>query len=219
MNDKPENAEQLPTSVVTLSERTGPSSRSSETSFSPRATGFDLNALRFTRNVGEGFAVKRHITRVPVRKPTKGDFFRTHPDPGWRFQTMILERKDEGETYLLAPGAWDILPELQRPAMLCTAIDRRGNPFLIPIPLPGEDGRRNQWHDSLAAVVALSEKKWVRSVANMSIGGYDAHVAIGQLPEPEWPALRFEQLMEIAFRGRIVESEEHPLIRQLLGEI
>lgn len=213
MINKPKNAEQFSTSECKT-----PSSPSG-TSFSPKATGFDLNALRFSRNVGEGFAVKRQITRVPVRKPTKAEFFRTHSEPDWKFQTMILERKEESETYLLAPDAWDILPELQRPATLCAAIDRRGNPFLIPIPLPGEDGRRNQWHDSLEAVVALSEKQWVRSVANMSIGGYDAHVAIGQLPEPEWPDMTFEQLMEIAFRGRIVESEEHPLIRQLLGEI
>ncbi len=218
MIDKPKDVEQLSTSTFTISECTSPLS-SSQTSFSPRPTGFDLNSLRFTRNLGDGFVVKRHITRVPVCKPKKGDFFRTHPDLDFRFQSMILELKELGETYLLAPGAWDILPELQRPAMLCAAIDRRGNPFLIPIPLPAEDGRRNQWHDSLAAVVALSEKKWVRSVANMSIGGYDAHVAIGQLPEPDWPELRFEQLMEIAFRGRVIETGEHPLIRQLLGDI
>lgn len=180
---------------------------------------FDLNALRLQRNVGDGFVVKRQITRVPVRKPAKGDFFRAHPGADWRIPTMILEQKEDGVTYLLAPEACDLLPELQRAVTLVAAIDRRGNPFLIPVPLPGEDGRSNPWHESLAAVVALSQNKWVRCIANMKAGGYDAYVATGNLADPEWPEMTFEELMEIAFRSRVIESAEHPLIRQLLGEI
>ena len=181
--------------------------------------GFDLNALRLQRNVGDGFVVKRQITRVPVRRAAKDEFFQVRPDAGWRMPTMILEQKEEGVTYLLAPSACDLLPELQRAVTLVAAIDRRGNPFLVPVPLPGEDGRSNPWHISLAAVVALSEKKWVRCIANMKAGGYEAYVATGQLADPEWPDMTFEELMEIAFRGRVIESAEHPLIRQLLGEI
>ena len=180
---------------------------------------FDLDALRLQQNVGDGFTVKRQITRVPVRKPQKQEFFRIHPSEEQRLPVMILEQKEEGLTYLLAPSAYDLLPELQRAVTLVAAIDRRGNPFLIPLPLPGEDGRSNPWHVSLSAVVALSEQKWVRCVANMQAGSYDAYVATGQLADPEWPDVKFEELVEIAFRGRVIESADHPLIRQLLGEI
>lgn len=38
--------------------------------------GFDLNALRLPQNFGESLGVKRLITRVPVRKPLKAEFFR-----------------------------------------------------------------------------------------------------------------------------------------------
>jgi hypothetical protein len=38
-----------------------------------------------------------------------------------------------------------------------------------------------------------------------------------RLPEPEWPETSFEELMQIAFRGRIINSLDHPVIRQLLG--
>lgn len=183
----------------------------------PLIPGFDLNALRLPQNFGESLGVKRLITRVPVRKPLKTEFFRVRPGEAWRFQTMILELKAESETFLLSPAVWDAVPELLRPAMLHTAIDRRNNAFLIPVPLPGPDGRRNPWHQSLAEVVAMAETKWVRSVANMAVGGYDMLVAEAALAEPEWPDAPFQELVQIAFRDRVIDSEAHPVIKQLLG--
>lgn len=180
-------------------------------------SGFDLNALRLPQNFGESLGVKRVLTRVPVRKPNKSEFFRVRAGESWRFQTMILEIKEESETYLVAPGVWNVVFELLRPAMLHLAIDRRNNVFLIPVPLPGQDGRRNPWHQSLAEVVATAETQWVRSVANMAIGGYDMLVAEAALSEPEWPDTPFDELLEIAFRGRIIQSPDHPVVAQLLG--
>lgn len=180
-------------------------------------SGFDLNALRLPQNFGDALGVKRVLTRVPVRKPNKSEFFRVRAGESWRFQTMILEIKEESETYLVAPGVWSVMFELLRPAMLHLAIDRRNNVFLIPVPLPGQDGRRNPWHQSLAEVVATAETQWVRSVANMAIGGYDMLVAEAALSEPEWPDTPFDELIEIAFRGRIIQSPDHPVVAQLLG--
>ena len=183
----------------------------------PMIPGFDLDALRLPQNFGESLGVKRLITRVPVRKPLKTEFFRVRAGEAWRFQTMILELKEEGETFLLAPAVWDAVPELLRPAMLHTAIDRRNNVFLIPVPLPGPDGRRNPWHQSLAEVVAMAENKWVRSVANKAVGGYDMLVADANLAEPEWPDTSFQELVQIAFRERLIQSPDHPVVTQLLG--
>lgn len=180
---------------------------------------FDLNALRLPQNYGEALTVKRQITRVPVRKPSKADFFRSHPDSTWQLPIMVLELPEEREIYLLSPDVWDLLPELQRTVLLVTAVDRRGNAFLIPIPLPGPDGRRNSWHDSLAAVVKAAEKNWVRIIANMNIGGYDMLVAEADLGEPVWPDISFDELVEIAFRGKIIDSPSHPVLQQLMGAI
>lgn len=183
----------------------------------PLIPGFDLNALRLPQNFGETLGVKRMITRVPVRKPNKTDFFRVRSGDDWRLQTMILEIKDEGETYILTPDVWNAVPELLRPAMLHTAIDRRNNVFLIPIPLPGEDGRRNSWHQSMAEIVEMAEDKWVRTAANKGVGGYDVFVAEAKLAEPEWPGSTLAELVQIAFRDKLITSPEHPVIRQLLG--
>ena len=118
---------------------------------------------------------------------------------------------------MLVPAVWDVVPELLRPAVLYTAIDRRNNVFLIPVPLPGPDGRRNPWHQSLADVVVMAEIKWVRCVANMAAGSYDTLVATAALTEPEWPDIPFDKLVQIAFRDRVIDSADHPVIMQLLG--
>jgi hypothetical protein len=65
--------------------------------------------------------------------------------------------------------------------------------------------------------VATAETQWVRSVANKAVGGYDMLVAEAALSEPEWPDTSLDELIEIAFRGRIIQSPDHPVVAQLLG--
>lgn len=93
----------------------------------------------------------------------------------------------------------------------------QGVPYLVPVPLAGLDGRLNPWHLSLARAMELAETRWIRISANMMRGGYDVFEAIGQLPEPQWPEESFEQLLEIAFRGRLITQQDHPIVQQLLG--
>ena len=101
----------------------------------PLIHGFDLDALRLPQNFTDTCGVQRVLTRVPVRKPPKTEFFRVRPGEAWRFQAMTLELKEEGETYLVTAAVYGVVPEVLRPAVLHTAVDRRNNVFLIPVPL------------------------------------------------------------------------------------
>jgi hypothetical protein len=51
----------------------------------------------------------------------------------------------------------------------------------------------------------------------MSLGAYDTFTALGDIPEPEWPDLAFEEILKIAFKGKYIESTDHAVIRDLLG--
>jgi hypothetical protein len=53
----------------------------------------------------------------------------------------------------------------------------------------------------------------------MHAGGYDVYEAEGALPEPEWPANNIDKLVNVAFRGKIITSLDHPVIQTLLGKI
>jgi hypothetical protein len=111
------------------------------------------------------------------------------------------------------------ISELVRAVQMHAAIDRQNNVFLIPVPMPGESGTRNPWHESLAQAVEHAKMKWLRITANMHMGGYDVYEAEGALPEPEWPDHTIDSLFEVAFRGKIITSLDHPVVQSLLGRV
>lgn len=178
-----------------------------------------IGAMRLPTNYGATLGVKKLLTTTQVGKPKKATFFRVHASEDMVFTAMVLEQKESNEIYLVSPDIAYEISELLRPVQLFAAIDRHNNVSLIPVPLPGEDGKRNQWHESLAQAVEHAKGKWLRIAANMSLGGYDVFVAEATLSEPEWPEYDIEALIEVAFRGKIITNLEHPIVQSLLGRI
>jgi hypothetical protein len=178
-----------------------------------------LKDLRLPANYGAKLGVKKMLTTVPVGKPKKPQFFRTHQAEDMTFTAMILEQKETRECYMVAHDVAQQISELVRAVQMHAAIDRQNNVFLIPVPMPGESGTRNPWHESLAQAVEHAKMKWLRITANMHMGGYDVYEADGALPEPEWPDHTIESLIEVAFRGKIITSLDHPVVQTLLGRI
>jgi hypothetical protein len=60
-------------------------------------------------------------------------------------------------------------------------------------------------------------QRWVRVTANMSLGAYEIREATGDLPDPDWKEYPFEEILKVAFRDRIVDRFDHPLIGRLRG--
>lgn len=182
---------------------------------------FDPAALRLSGDPAAGLGVKKVLLTVPVRKPDKSWFVRTHPNPDFALQTAVIELKEDRETYLVAPALW---PELAgeatfSPRALFTAVNRQGVPFLWPARLPGPDGKLDEWGRTTLEAAELAKKSWVRVTANMSLGGYEVFQATGELPEPAWPDLPFRELLRIAFKDRLIEGLDHPVLRRLRGEV
>ena len=183
------------------------------------AFGVNLSAMRLSANYGSTLGVTKLLTKVTVGKAKPAVFFRAHQDEGMTFPAMVYEDKEAREQYLFDQAVAQELGGLVRPVLLCAAIDRQNNPFLIPVPLPGEDGSRNPWHESLAQAVEHAKKAWLRITANMRVGVYDIYVAEGSLPEPVWPAHDMDALVQVAFRGKIISNMDHPVVQSMLGRV
>ena len=181
--------------------------------------GFDLSALRLSQNFADTVGVKKALLTVPVRKPSRQEFVRVHPDPEYRLSTAVLELKDERETYLVDPSLWSEIPGELVPKMLFATVNRQGVVTLWPVRLPGEDGRLDTWNASALEAAALAERNWVRVAANMSLGAYDVFQASGDLAEPEWPEKTFHDIVQVAFKGRYIDAADHPVLRRLQGEL
>jgi len=179
----------------------------------------DLNSLRLPTDYGATLGVHKLLTTVPVGKPKNSNFFRIHPDVSMTFAAMTLEHGKTKETYVVYPSVSLAVSELVRRVVLHAAIDRQNNIFLMPVQLPNEDGTRNPWHESLAQAVECAKTKWIRISANQNIQGYNIFAADADLPEPDWSDYSIDKLIEVAFRGKIINNIDHPVIQALLGRI
>jgi hypothetical protein len=178
---------------------------------------FDPASLRLDQSFAST-SVKKLITTVPVGKPNKQDFVRVHPAPEYRLDLALIELKDDRETYVVV-GA-----EMQKtlmgewfPATLYLTINRQGVVRLWPVKLSAPDGKRMAWHDSQAEAAEQAMTKWLRVVPNMSLGAYEMVVAATTIPEPEWPELSMRELLKIAFRDRLIDRLDHPVVKRLRG--
>ena len=53
--------------------------------------------------------------------------------------------------------------------------------------------------------------------ANMALGAYEIFAAEQHLSEPEWPELSMNELLEIAFKNKIINRPDHLVLLQLRG--
>jgi hypothetical protein len=141
-----------------------------------------------------------------------------HPDPVMRLDTLVLEMRDERQTYLVAPDIAPAIPGEAVAKTLYTTVTRQGAVLLWPVRLPDEQGRLDEWNATAHEAALKAETRWSRLAANMGAGTYDVYEALDQFTEPEWPELPFERLLEMAFKDRFIDNLDHPVIRRLMGE-
>lgn len=178
-----------------------------------------LSSLTLSQDFGAIAGVKKALVTVPIRKPNNQSYVRVHPEAGWRFQAAILQLKDDGECYLVVPDLYRELVNEVRPKMLYTGVTRDGTVFLWPVNMPGEDGRLDAWSESAHVAAEMAQNDWVRLVANRSVGAYDVMQAANLAEQPMWPDKTFEQIVQIAFKGRVIDTVEHPILKRLRGEL
>jgi hypothetical protein len=185
----------------------------------PTPNPFDnLSGLRLDQSYADTVGVKKLLTTVPVRKPNRQDFVRVHDDPRYRLTpAAVIEVKEDREVYLVTPEMAQALPGEFSMVTLYTTINRQGTLHIWPVKLPTPDGRQNEWHRSAAEAAERAMKKWVRVTSSMSLGAYEIFEASGDLPEPGWPDIPFEEILKIAFRERLVDRADHPLVQRLQG--
>ncbi len=182
---------------------------------------FDPESLRLGTDYSEGLGVRKVISTIPNRKPNKSEWFRVRPGDEWRVETAVLELEKgvERSTYLVAQSLRvDLCGEIT-PAMLLTCVNRAGDLFLWRVKLPGPDGRSNTWTDSALQIAKAAETTWCRMVSDMNNGIYTHFEPRHDLPDPKWPAISFREIIRIAFRDRMIDSLDHPVLRDLRGDL
>ena len=182
---------------------------------------FDPAALRVDSLADLG--VEKRLLTVAAKRPKKDMFFRVHSGPEFTVNTLVLERETDmdRETYLVAASLRGLIAGELRPVRMFTCMSKRGVVFLWPARLPIEGGNENgnRWARSGLRVAEEAKKRWVRMYGDRESGGYQLLSAKGDFGEPQWPDKTLRDLMEIAFRDRLIDREDHPVILELNGEL
>ena len=178
-------------------------------------TSTDFSRFKLSQNFGNVSGVKKKLTTVPVRKPSKTQWVRAHPEK--KMDTVLLKYGESGEDlFLVEPELQVEVEQLAKAYRLVLAIDRQGDPFFWPIALP-DDTRPLNWHLTAMEAAENAELEWTRIQANMNLGAYQIFAAEGNLEDPEWPELSMNELLDIAFKQKIIDRPDHLVLLQLRG--
>jgi hypothetical protein len=177
----------------------------------------NLDALRLSSDAAAINGTTEILSHIPLRKPNRHEFFRTRPEPEMWFDTGIFEDKEEREVFFVTPTMREALVGEIRPVILVPSITRQNVLLLWPLKLPMEGMRHNSWSETARRAAEMAKTKWIRLAPDMGLGGYRIYVAEGELSEPQWLDKPLNEIMQIAFRDRVVDSENHPVVRRLRG--
>ncbi len=183
----------------------------------PRPNPFDPKTLSVGRTGGEIFPVTKLLTAVPVRKPKSKEWVRSHPSPDFAVTVALLEMNPGEPPYIVTPDVAAAFHGEVNHRELRLAINQQGVIFLWPQPVIDPNGREIQWHTTHRMAAERAKTEWVRMTSDLGLGAYQIHIAEVANIEPVWPEYSLSKLLEVAFAGRLVDSTDHPVIRQLLG--
>lgn len=183
------------------------------------STDLDLTKLTLTQNFSQLAGVKKVVTTVPTRKPNKQLWLRVRRGAEWQVQVLTLTMQDTGDVYFVHPDLYGELADDVRPMMLYLYITRDGTLCLWPVSLPSEDGRLNPWAQSAHTAAKAAQLDWVKVVSSQSLGAYEIRVPTARMDEPTWPELSMREILNLAFRDKLITSLDHPIVRGLRGEI
>jgi hypothetical protein len=173
-----------------------------------------LSQLALDPTHADSISTKVTVT-ASAGRPSPTAYFRVHPNPGFAMALCGLKAADG--LYLATNTVREAIPAELTYLQVVTTITRAGALGVWPISMPRPGAQMMNWTRSALEAANLAMKQWVRIRSNTSIGAYEVHRLVVSIPEPEWPDLTFEEILTIAFEKRIIDSVDHPLVRELRG--
>jgi hypothetical protein len=178
-----------------------------------------ISSLRLPDNYSANVGGIKLPPKPVFGKLSKHRFSRVHPGKDFQFPCLAVEDKDGGESYVVAPHIQPHLGKNVVQKIVRLSVDSTGLPKLIFQPMADQSGRQIPWHTTLNRAISLAEEKWVRVEADMDLGQYSTTISQDDLGEPQWPEQTMDELIQEVFGNNIIDSEDHPYIRQIQGRI
>jgi len=153
------------------------------------------------------------------------DYVRLHPDKAyWSHELCFVSVPIEGDRDQLHLIDEDLAMRHLEPAeiqrfSLALAAKPGDRFFLCHVPTRNLD---NAWNESNAKACEQARTYWVKATSRRKEGidGYKPKFShdLDAFSEPKWPAQSLGELISVTFERHMIEDENHPGLKRLLGK-
>lgn len=153
---------------------------------------------------------------VECQRPAKGLFFTVRPETGkpWKDRAFYFLLQMEGrDPYIVAPSiaATKTEEDTIRPVLVVRYVTMAGEEGLWALKLNPPDGRSNNWNTSALNILELAESGWVRIVSLRKHYRHQVSRKTFDEVPPKFTDRPFSELIDIAFKDRIVTTLDHEI--------
>ena len=149
-------------------------------------------------------------------------FFAVHPDPDMRPLVMLVKPDGgdlEDEDWLLVDA--DVEDDLADVGMMYELVLCRtsnGGHFLWRLKVEEPGSRMDGYTESAREALEEHVGRWIKLKGDRKARLYEV-IKGSPVKTIRWPEFDIDELVRRAFKGRVVASEDHELIRRLRGDI
>jgi hypothetical protein len=154
---------------------------------------------------------------IPVRRPKPNEFVRAHPDTE-SYTMLYLYEVDRDETYYVQKEMVNFFTNGIVAKLITVAVNQWNHAFLWPVPNNDARTLRNSFNQSHRRAYHEAKTKWIKMYREEGADLYTVVEAVGNLPPPQFPEEPFDQLLEVGFRGKIVNRPDHDVILGQAGK-
>jgi hypothetical protein len=198
-------------------EITKPSFKVVETATDPTAIFDDLDKLR----VDSAITIQRQNIQTACKcsKPPDNCYFRASPDPELQLEATLMRHRQERDLYFYVTPKMRTHPNVKRAMRVYTLVLVTtwpiGEYYLWPLPTMGMKPFKTDVSQHRAYDQSL--QRWTIMTWDPEKRDFAVESAEKMDQKPIWPKESFNELLKLAFSGRIIDNEDHEYVRQLRG--
>ena len=181
-----------------------------------------LSSMRTRSNALKG--VWTDPSRVPiVTRPEDNTFVRVKAGDDYNEVLDLLVAKNASNSSDRNPVYFatdDVRPELERfikPCRVAVGIYHHDNVQFLWV--RSLSAGSNSWTDSVMRAMDKAQHDWISLESDQPHDEYKIHTSprSDEWGEPKWLNQTFEEIVQLAFRDRVVDSLDHTVAKRLLG--
>jgi hypothetical protein len=188
---------------------------------------FDFNAMKVPPDRKHN--VTPQLNTIIVGKQNKKDFFRVRDGDGWEPVELFLYSPGGNGTdntpYLVMPVCQELLEEMGQLTSAKFYLTQTYGSGVMKVDYISTklnaNGSRSRYHESRMEIYELAKTRYLRMHADKEAGFYMCAFAEDTLPWLPWPIKpeNLQEAIEIAFKGFVLDSLDHPEMKKLRGKL